>query len=1038
MPMPSEAAVGIRFHTVGMEDTLQQIARLQETLGSLGMIPANPYNPALTRQPAERGTFAQDSTLPSGAPSQASAGFTGFYPVPSQAGGTASGQLQIATAQIVIQTAQITIQTAQVQFGAGVGGGGAPALGAPGAPGAPGGSGSNVVPPTPAQPNPGSGGGGGSGRAFANAAVGSSSDAGLQRYMDLLQSGQINSSFQDWQQHQFTLYNQATGGNPGPTASFSHFLNTGQTGPGMIDSYLQHALGGMPGLGSLGSGTAFQDIRSGFRSGGFVGGFNAFSDAVGPLGMGFAGASLGNMIGRGAGAALMPTLAGRDMSSEDRTAAFLSPFAGIPIIGAGFSAAMEAIRARGQAQDLAQSTSLSAIRNIPAAAYEAEGYRSAASFTHSLPFAEFLGMANTVTGAAPFTSVGELSTYGDALSRLRPGARGPAISALSGALSQRQGRSGMIGTVLGNQALSAPQIRQMAADALASGDVQGYSSLNTVMRSLFPGEEINTAVGLGGVDDIFRTGVSARYQQQAGATAAAAIQPELGYATSTEFYGSHTAGLYAGLRGGLEQERGGLVRQRDLLTGLQERLGADPERAADIARMTAQISGLTGQIFNTVLGELHQKLRDEFNLAGVGGRMTAPFLQAAGALGIEPSPFAQALRRGSLQAEIQSAQHSADVSRQQGDFQGEQHWRETAAQLQAQALTLPLREIQERFGPAEQRAGAAASMASSRVSLGQLQGQGGAELYGDQMGSVAASEQRLRVEQERLRSMEQVLPARSALLDQQRAQVDQAQLGVAQSRTGLAEIALPLSLQERRESADYTVRVLRSVPGAYGNLRGALSGRLGALEEEAAYLQQEAARRDPDLTDAGRQQIRRRLREIGLEQAEGFQELSTGWESRMISRVIGAPGNVNLEAHGMSQMAAVMAGVRNPHFGLRPGDLPFFLRQASLVDLPQIPGVRGLPGEGMGTFGPLDLTMPGGRVRSGGAGNLTSRDARVPGGHFQMGGDGVLRIEITVRDQAGKVMAEKKVTAGDINAGLTGGGLEDLLRSLGVMTPSSQ
>lgn len=218
----------------------------------------------------------------------------------------------------------------------------------------------------------------------------------------------------------------------------------------------------------------------------------------------------------------------------------------------------------------------------------------------------------------------------------------------------------------------------------------------------------------------------------------------------------------------------------------------------------------------------------------------------------------------------------------------------------------------------------------------------------------------------------------------------EAELGLQQQRVQAAQTPVDLSLQMRLSGAQYQAQVLQSVPGAYGNIRGAYREQLGVLEQEAAQIQQQQQQqRDAgQLNPAAQFEYQQRLQQIGVQQAQAFEQLSYGWENRVMSRAINSPGSFNLEGRGFSMMNTVTAGAWNPHFGARQDQLPFFLRMANLARIPVsgLPGVQGLgpgiPGlpepagltgsgdDGFGAYGPAGgyVNAPYGGSTTGGAG----------------------------------------------------------------------
>lgn len=246
-------------------------------------------------------------------------------------------------------------------------------------------------------------------------------------------------------------------------------------------------------------------------------------------------------------------------------------------------------------------------------------------------------------------------------------------------------------------------------------------------------------------------------------------------------------------------------------------------------------------------------------------------------------------------------------------------------------------------------------------------------------------------------------------LEQAILEEEQAGMAAWEGAGRLARTPVDLGLQRAESFASFQVGILSNIPGSYGNLRGALRQQMQLQEQEALQIQEmrERQRRSGTLTPEADFTYQQRLQEIAGQQLSSFNQLSYGWESRLIGTQLGNPGFQNLEARGFAYRDAVLGGAVNPHFGATAEQLPFFMRYASNVPFPVIPGYRGYLSSGFGAFG-VDLpTEGGGRVvrergetdafariglRSGLTGLLTGVAQRALYEGRMHGGDGSLAL----------------------------------------------
>lgn len=491
-------------------------------------------------------------------------------------------------------------------------------------------------------------------------------------------------------------------------------------------------------------------------------------------------------------------------------------------------------------------------------------------------------------------------------------------------------------------------------------------------------------------------------------------------------------------------------------TALTSRQNAADARARGDERSAlmwdAQAAQAGAALATLPLQQLQAQIAPEQMRAQAAASGAQAVLGAQAALGVAPSAAAQAQQTAAAGATLAAEQHllagmlSGAVP---ADSALIQQQRARVAAAEAGIATLPLQQLQARIAPEQIRAQAASGIAGAELGIARTAGLGGAETREIQLAQVQAAQNALAADQHLLEGMRSgAVPADSALIQQQEARVAQGRLGVAQSRTTLGQVDIPLPIREAREQTQFELGVLRNLPGTYGSIRGLLGRQIGNIEQEANVLIQEYQQRGPEMSEEGRHQIRTQLRQLGTEQAGAFQELSVGWENRLMSRVINNPGSFNLEGRGMSLMNSVMAGVMNPHFGSTGRDLPFFLRESALAPIPSLglPGVRELPGSETGRFGPgvadptRFLREAGGAGTGMGSGRIVGPGATGTMAHRQDGNTHRIVVEIVVKSEDGRILGKGggNVTAGGVNAALTSGGLEDLLNQIGVISATQQ
>lgn len=251
-------------------------------------------------------------------------------------------------------------------------------------------------------------------------------------------------------------------------------------------------------------------------------------------------------------------------------------------------------------------------------------------------------------------------------------------------------------------------------------------------------------------------------------------------------------------------------------------------------------------------------------------------------------------------------------------------------------------------------------------------GVGGSGAAGFLGGSLDAAQGTLGAARQELANLEQSVraaggnPDRNDAVLAARQRVAQAEGGVINAGLSYASAPMSASMREEQAQAQFSVGVLGRFPGTYGSVRAGLMKQMGIYEHEAGevdQLEKSLIAKKGSLTDEEKYQFNQRRRSLAMEQAGVFEQLSYGWESRLQSQMLGAPGSMAFINPALSFRAAIGAGVRNPHMGATGEDMPMFLRQAMLAS--SIAGSTGTP-QGFGVTAltgariVLDVPLPGG------------------------------------------------------------------------------
>jgi hypothetical protein len=290
-----------------------------------------------------------------------------------------------------------------------------------------------------------------------------------------------------------------------------------------------------------------------------------------------------------------------------------------------------------------------------------------------------------------------------------------------------------------------------------------------------------------------------------------------------------------------------------------------------------------------------------------------------------------------------------------------------------------MEQVQAIFQSGEMRsigaAGTRLTESGATAQIGFLRGVGGTAGVGLAVGIVGSARGLVnQINQSIRKARQEGYEEDSEFMQNLRNQLAQAQVGETQAEIGMGSTPLSIGIQRSLSAGQYQVQALSMLPGAYGNIRGALQGQLRTLQraaEELTGMRASAlANASPENREAIDFAFQQRMQQIGLQQASVFQQLSYGWESRLISQALGTPGNFGSLDRRFSYMSAVLGGVRNPHFGASAADQPYFMSQALYPG--SIAGATGTPAG----FGVTALT--GAAPQSGFRENLPNFSAAPP------------------------------------------------------------
>jgi hypothetical protein len=424
-------------------------------------------------------------------------------------------------------------------------------------------------------------------------------------------------------------------------------------------------------------------------------------------------------------------------------------------------------------------------------------------------------------------------------------------------------------------------------------------------------------------------------------------QERMSRATLTDFAGTAEADRAFGA------VQRGMQRQLNLQTEQLEAMVSAGAGLAQTEPLRAEIERMRTAIARAPIEYARQVYRDTVVQLAAPGQIAGMQLGAMSATGAMPGAAMEGAFRSqmdSLQAQRAAAQERwQNAPTAQDRLQARMEYERLNAQMQS----LPIQQEQTRYGAIQSEIQGSMGIYSGKAGAATARGEGTVATMDLRYGEIAEQDRAIDEQQRHIDKL-RAGGAGPAILRQEEANIERMRAQQEQMKAGLGGYQAPVAMRERLSQGEYAANVLQNVPGAYGPSRAILQQQMGLLNEEAADVQKQLKIvRERGGNPEAEHQLNNQLRSIGTQQLGMFNQLSYGWENRLISRMIGAPGNFNVEARGFALADAVGAGVANPHFGATAGQLPHFMRQAMIVpQMGRTPGLVGaMPAEQVGVYG---------------------------------------------------------------------------------------
>ena len=168
-------------------------------------------------------------------------------------------------------------------------------------------------------------------------------------------------------------------------------------------------------------------------------------------------------------------------------------------------------------------------------------------------------------------------------------------------------------------------------------------------------------------------------------------------------------------------------------------------------------------------------------------------------------------------------------------------------------------------------------------------------------------------------------------------QAQQQDVNLAASELQSANMPLEIGHRRQMSALNFSSQFLQAMPMGYGSLRRVYGQQIAGAQEEMGLVsrdEQELRRQmGGSLTPAQQEVFQTRMQNAGMIYANAFQQLSYGWQDRLISNMVNTPGNFGFASGQVSYRAAVGAGVRSPFFGAKgPQDVMSYISGSFLSD----------------------------------------------------------------------------------------------------------
>lgn len=154
------------------------------------------------------------------------------------------------------------------------------------------------------------------------------------------------------------------------------------------------------------------------------------------------------------------------------------------------------------------------------------------------------------------------------------------------------------------------------------------------------------------------------------------------------------------------------------------------------------------------------------------------------------------------------------------------------------------------------------------------------------------------------------------------AQLEGAKTGQSQSILGLGQVQQPLALTQAEKRGEFQLGMLSRTYASYGNIRGTIGGLMGNVGKELQNINQmeQKAEKEGRFNGPEGEKLRAEFEDRKMEagnRAIGYQQqLENGWQDRLISSVVNAPGSFGYAASAFTRHeAAGFMGAMSPAFG---------------------------------------------------------------------------------------------------------------------------